>query len=117
MKPSRSTLLEVANLKNATSFEGHPFTVNGVAYSPDGKTLAIANQGYDYKLKLIEASGGDEINTFEHLHTYSRAIAYSPDGKYLAMDSEDKDVILLDPQTGKVLITLKGPNDWVSTLA
>ncbi|HEV2971474.1 MAG TPA: WD40 repeat domain-containing protein, partial [Pirellulales bacterium] len=64
-------------------FNAHQQTVNGVAFTPDGKQLATA--GADAQVKLWDvATGGDPLQTFSGPNGPTVNAALSPDGKWLA---------------------------------
>ncbi|HEV3417907.1 MAG TPA: hypothetical protein VG056_13860 [Pirellulales bacterium] len=64
-------------------FNAHQQTVNGVAFTPDGKQLATA--GADAQVKLWDvAAGGDPLQTFSGPKGPTVNVAISPDGKWLA---------------------------------
>lgn len=85
-------------------------TINCIAYSPDGKTLASG--GWNKAIKLWDTQNGYERQT---LTWYSRyvvnvtSVAFSPDGKFLASGSEERynSIKLWDLQTGRELQTLE----------
>jgi WD40 repeat protein len=70
----------------------------GLAYSPDGKTLAGGGShgGEDGFLTLWETSGGEatELTTLRRPIT---AVSYSPDGKTVASGGMDGKIVLWDP--------------------
>src|SRR5262249_30239504 len=60
----------------------------GMAYSPDGKTLATHSTGRYGWLAFWDAARGEEVSSTASVHHRQRgeggAVAYSPDGKMLA---------------------------------
>jgi hypothetical protein len=55
--------------------------VNGLAFSPDSRVLAVA--GGDGRLRLLDA-GGRALGTFRWHQSEISAVAFSPDGRWLA---------------------------------
>jgi WD40 repeat protein len=94
---------------------GHSDSVNSVAYSPDGQTLASGS--VDSTIKLWNVKTGNLLQTLEG-HSYSvNSVAYSPDGQTLASGSEDNTIKLWNVKTGKLLQTLEGHSYSVNSVA
>lgn len=95
------------------SFDLAPASVSGLAFSPDGKTLAAATGG--------ESSGGGPLVLWEVDATgkdWKRqelvkepagcsSVAFSPDGKRLAYGEWKDKAVVLDIETGDVVQTLQ----------
>ncbi len=115
---------------------GSPFAdrVNALAFSPDGKFLAIGggepSRGGD--IKILDVQSGTAAASaqpvaepapkfareFANLHTDAvLSLAYSPDGKLLASGGADKAARILDLSTGKVLRNLEGHTHHILGLA
>jgi len=66
---------------------GHTTAVFGVAFSPDGQTLASGC--YDKTIKLWNLATGKELRTLNGHTDYVDSVAFSPDGQTLASGSAD----------------------------
>ncbi|MFM6370305.1 MAG: WD40 repeat domain-containing protein, partial [Dolichospermum sp.] len=66
------------------TFTGHSYSVNSLAYSPDGQTLASGS--WDKTIKLWNARTGNLLQTLGHSYSVN-SLAYSPDGQTLASGS------------------------------
>jgi len=93
-----------------------------VAFSPDGKTLAVGTASSGIRLwdtatgKVLPGEFKDHLNSF-------MALSFSPDGKMLAVGGYpnaggfDSRVHLLEVATGKELQTLRGHSNCVRAVA
>jgi WD40 repeat protein len=77
---------------------GHRYTVEQIAFAPDGKT--VASTGNDGGLRVWDAATGKELHCFHD--TLFKALAYSPNGRALAAVGSSS-VCVWDVATGKKL--------------
>jgi len=85
---------------------GARYWTTGVAFSPDGKTLAVG--AIDGIVRLLDPSTGQVQRELKG-HTswiVIRGVVFSPDGKTLATASTDGTVRLWDPANGNEIATL-----------
>jgi WD40 repeat protein len=73
-----------------TTLRGHSSSVNSVAYSPDGQTLASGSR--DGTIKLWNVKTGNLLQTLTGHSSWVYSVAYSPDGQTLASGSGDKTI-------------------------
>ena len=89
--------------------------VKGIAFSPDGKTLASAMDNRTIRLWHPQTGERHRILT-GHKHFVS-SVAFSPDGKTLASGSYDTTVRVWDVRTGELQKTLTGYMNEVLSVA
>lgn len=84
---------------------------NSIAFSPDGKTLAIGSgePSRSGDITLWDVATGKLTKTFTERHLDSVfALDFTPDGKLLASGGADKAVRITDLSTGKVVKVFEG---------
>ncbi len=118
-------LWDLATSQAGKTLTGHSHWVEGVAFSPDGTTLASASGVWSGPMghpvageaKLWSVSTGKELATFrDHKHRI-HAVAFSPDGKTLACGSGDYTVSLWNVKTGQRSLLLEGHKGQVLAVA
>ncbi|KAL4862351.1 hypothetical protein BDV12DRAFT_203139 [Aspergillus spectabilis] len=98
------------------TLEGHLYSVQSVAFSPDGQILASGS--IDSTIKLWDIKTGTELQILKEHSSSVQSVAFSPDGQTLASGSEDDTIKIWDAKTGTELQTLKGHHTYyVQTVA
>src|SRR5262249_61119350 len=96
----------VMGKRDGRGSRGLPGKVVGVAFAPDGRTLAAAirreegNQTSG-EVRLWNADTGEERTVFRGHMQGVRAVAFSPDGRTVASAGTDRVVELWDPGTAE----------------
>ncbi|MYI93394.1 T9SS type A sorting domain-containing protein, partial [Candidatus Poribacteria bacterium] len=91
-----------------------PGSVDSVAFSPDGTTIASESGG---DIHLWDVSTGTHIRMLTGDMSQVESIAFSPDGNTLAIGDTDGMIFLWEMSTGKNIRTLTGNTDWVFSIA
>jgi WD40 repeat protein len=93
--------------------EGAVF-VYGLAYSPDGKHIAVA--AGDHNVYIFNIENSDKPKVLEGHAEAVTALAFSPDSKKLASGSADKTLRLWDVYSGKTISILSGHSGSILSL-
>jgi WD40 repeat protein len=88
--------------------------IHSIAFSPDGKTLAVGLSDKTIQLWNIETG---TLTGILKGHDYAvHAVAISPDGSYLASASSDKTIKLWNLKTSQEIHTLRGHSAQVNAI-
>jgi WD40 repeat protein len=78
--------------------------VNAIAFSPDGRLLAVGHGGAEGIVRVWEVITGNEIVTFRGHAGGVNVVAFSPDGRRIASGGADSSILVWD------LALPKGPD-------
>jgi WD40 repeat protein len=123
-----ANLYDPATGKERLVLEDHRGGVYRLAFSGDGKTLAVASTRWEYpktfgEIKLWDPMTGRERAVLKDQINFVRSLALSPDGGLLAVAGSKEltgpnEIKLIDVATGRDLAVVAAPGkDWVSCLA
>ena len=89
--------------------------VSSVAFSPDGKTLALGTEKGG--VQIWEVASGVELWRSPASEVSVTSLAYSRDGKRLGYGDEEGGLRLIEAASGSALLTLDGHEDVVLSVA
>ncbi len=103
-KPAPPPTPKLQNWRLVHTLKGHSNSVQSVAISPNGKTLASGSD--DKTIKLWNLTTGQQLRTLKGHSASVRSVAISPDGETLASGSADNSIKLWSLATGQEIRTL-----------
>jgi WD40 repeat protein/DNA-binding SARP family transcriptional activator len=109
------TLVTVTRTEDLEAVTASPGQHGGVAFSPDGVT--VATPADHNTAKLWTAATGTTVRTFAGHTGRVTDVAFSPDGTRLATASADHTARVWEVATGRVMAVLRGHTGLVSRLA
>lgn len=86
-----------------------------VAFSPDGKLLAMGNA--DNQIRIWQTADWKELLLLQGHRGWVCSVAFSPDSQTLASGSFDRTIKLWNLQKGECIKTLQGHHGWVWSVA
>jgi WD40 repeat protein len=104
----------VVTYRGSASLRGGSTASNAVAWSTDGKTLAIGGVG---PAMILDAATAKITGYYGPNGGESHAVAFSPDGKYLAIGRDDSTVEVWNLTTHSNVYTYNGHTADVFTVA
>jgi WD40 repeat protein len=82
--------------------------VTAVAISGDGRWLATAGQGDNFRAKLWHLPDGKLARTYDYFQGFLHSLAFGPDGNWMIAWSNDGKTHVLDTTQEKQLLALDG---------
>ena len=79
-------------------FRGHADSISGLAFDPDGRT--VASSSWDRTIQLWDAADASVVRTLRGHTNCVESVAFRGDGRQLASGGEDGAVKLWDAETG-----------------
>jgi serine/threonine protein kinase len=92
----------------------NPAAVFAVAFSPDGRRLAVT---MDRSLAVLDAHTGKAVYEVRAHAPVARAVAFAPDGKHIVTGGYDRLIKLWEAPTGMEVRSFKGHAEWVRSVA
>jgi WD40 repeat protein len=106
---------ETGPQKPLCAFPTHiPGSCLNVAFSPDGKRIAIGAK--ENTVVIWDVESRQELTTLRGHTGDVYTVAFSPDGRWLASAGEDSTVKVWDSHTGKIIRSFRGHTGLVNSL-
>jgi RNA polymerase sigma factor (sigma-70 family) len=103
--------------KEKFKLQGDPAYASGLAFSPDGKTLATNCWAAEGTLSLWDAETGKPIRRFQAPARAISHLQFAPDGRTLLSSGDGPHVHLWDTVTGKELLVTEAHEGTINSLA
>ena len=110
-------LWDIATRTDIITFEDPVFSINSMAFAPDGKSLVYASSA-DGIVKVLDVETGSAIDLGHTMfYQYNSPISFSPNNTILATGTYDGMVKLWDVATGRNIGNLFGKRrSWVRSV-
>jgi WD40 repeat protein/serine/threonine protein kinase len=109
-------LWDVETGQERHTLPGHKWGILGLAFSPNGRTLASASSDSSVRLWDLETHAEMKTPPMRHFGI-AKGVAFSPDGLYLASAGHDQTVKIWDTATGREWRTLRDLTGGIESVA
>ena len=93
-------------------------SINCIRFSPTGDKLAVgAGSSSQGEIRIWNPRTGENEITIRDLDTSVQSISYSPDGNLLAIGLGDSQLLLADPNSGRIIHKYEGHSDGIIALS
>lgn len=96
--------------------QGHTDTIQSVALSPDGKTIASASDDGTVKLWELAGDNANPVKEIKDQGGWVKAVVFLSDRQIITA-GQDKNIKIIDIASGKVVKTLSGHTNLINSLA
>lgn len=92
-----------------------PEAIQALAYSRDGRWLAIARE--DGRVSLRNAADGKVLRELEAFTDVAASVVFSPDSRRVASGSFDKVIKVWEVESGELVAEMTGHKNWIFGVA
>ena len=113
------TLWSAADGKLLGRIDHLPERICSIAWSPDGKQLAVAGgtPGLSGQVVMCDPASSRAGKVLDRIADLTLVVRFSPDGEKLAAGGADNVVKIFETKSGKQLVRIEQHADWVTDLA
>ncbi len=104
---TQTRTVNIINLRTGQAMAIDSPSGQSVAFSPDGRLLAVGCANGEIDLWQLDSTGTNKPVVLKKHQGLVWSVAFSPDGKTLASGGADNNVVIWDVATGEDLMTLK----------
>jgi len=94
--------------RQAKTLHGHLYTINALAWSPDGRV--IASGSWDGTVRIWDVETAETVAILKAHKGRLTSVAFSPDGHLLATGAEDSRLNLWNVETRSIVLTITNSN-------